>query len=71
LDKFKCRPSGIRATSCCPFHNDKHPSFSINLKTGSFRCFTCAQEGSSVLDFHMRLYGMGFKDAAQDIGAWT
>ena len=41
----------------CPFpdHDDKNPSFSINLKTGNFLCFGCGQKGDvyelfSVLD---------------------
>ena len=30
----------------CPFHDDKHPSFSVNIETGAWWCFACAEGGS-------------------------
>ena len=70
LDKLKLR--GMYANARCPFpgHEDKNPSFSFNLKTGSFRCFGCGQNGGDVLDFHMKRYGLGFKDAAKELGGF-
>lgn len=42
----KVRPSSSGyATACCPFHNDKNPSLSVSLATGSFRCFACDESG--------------------------
>ena len=31
-----------RMVSLCPFHDDRKPSFSVDLKTGKFVCFACA-----------------------------
>jgi len=31
---------------CCPFHDDKNPSLSVNIKAGMFNCFSCGEKGS-------------------------
>jgi DNA primase len=33
--------NGKEFMSCCPFHDDLTPSFSLNEKTGIFNCFVC------------------------------
>lgn len=38
---------GQREISChCPFHKDRHPSFSINAHTGLWVCFQCGDRGT-------------------------
>lgn len=54
----------------CPFHLDNKPSLRVRLDSGGFRCMACGAHGGDVLDFHMQLYGMGFVEAAKDLGAW-
>jgi len=44
----------------CPFHKDKHPSFSIRGDKG--HCFSCGFHGD-VIDFIMQKQGMDFKQA--------
>jgi hypothetical protein len=58
------------AAACCPFHEDKNPSLSVNLLHGGFKCHGCGASGGDVLAFHMRLTGMDFIDAAKALGAW-
>lgn len=43
----KITVSGDELKACCPFHDDKNPSFSINIKTGDFKCHSanCGREG--------------------------
>ena len=36
---------GTRYVACCPFHNEKTPSFTINLQTNTFICFGCKESG--------------------------
>jgi hypothetical protein len=31
----------------CPFHNEKHPSFGIKIKTGQYKCLSCGAEGNA------------------------
>lgn len=70
LTKFKEQRFKGKATACCPFHDDKHPSFTVNLTTGSYKCWSCGEKGSGIVDFHMALYCTDFKTAAQELGAW-
>ena len=58
------------ANARCPFHNDRHPSFSINLEEGSFKCHYggCNAKGGSIVSFHMKRYGLSFTDAAKELG---
>jgi len=44
----------------CPFHEDKHPSFSIRGEKG--HCFSCGFHGD-ILDFIMQKQGLDFKQA--------
>ncbi|MEF8730667.1 MAG: CHC2 zinc finger domain-containing protein [Candidatus Accumulibacter meliphilus] len=68
----RLRASGRRASACCPFHDDTHPSLTLNLATGAFRCHVpeCGAHGRGVLDFHMARYGVGFVAAAKALRAW-
>jgi len=54
--------SGGNAQALCPFHEDKNPSLSVNLKTGLFKCFACEAQGD-VFAFYMRRHGCDFKEA--------
>lgn len=54
----------------CPFHQDSKPSLRVRLDTGGFRCMVCGAHGGDVLAFHQLRYGMSFKQAAQQLGAW-
>jgi hypothetical protein len=52
LKKFK--PRGSQATGCCPFHEDRIPSFSVNLETGQWFCHGCQEKGNE-LTFLLKL----------------
>ena len=54
----------------CPFHDDSKPSLRVRLDTGGFKCMACGAHGGDVLSFHMQRYGLSFKQAAKDLGAW-
>ena len=55
---------------CCPFHADRTPSFTIYDGGERFQCFGCGASGD-VLDFVQRVHGVGFRDAAELLGAGT
>lgn len=69
----RLRPAGRHASARCPFHDDTHPSLTVNLATGAFRCHVpeCGAHGRGILDFHMARYGLGFVAAAKALGAWS
>ena len=58
------RRSGRNFTGLCPFHNEKTPSFSVNVERGFFHCFGCGA-GGSVFDFVMRMDALTFPEAMQ------
>ena len=33
---------------CCPFHNEKTPSFAVNADDGVFHCFGCKESGDVI-----------------------
>ncbi len=39
---------GANYTACCPFHNEKTPSFSVSASKGIFKCFGCGKSGTAV-----------------------
>ena len=39
---------GRRFWACCPFHNEKTPSFSINNDDGIYHCFGCKESGDVI-----------------------
>ena len=52
----------------CPFHGpDRHPSFSINMQTGGFRCFACGLRGRDIIEFLMQRDGLTFRDALEQL----
>ena len=52
--------------TCCPFHEDRHPSLKMN--EDYFFCFGCGASGD-VIDFTARLFGISLKDAAAKLAA--
>ena len=71
------KEQGLRLTgggewrnALCPFHNDSKPSLRVRLDSGGFKCMACDKSGGDILSFHMQRYGLSFKQAAKDLGAW-
>ena len=52
--------------SNCPFHDDSKRSFSVDLKTGKWHCFT-EDIGGNFVSFWSRMYGVDTKEAYRQI----
>lgn len=50
---------------CCPFHNEKTPSFSFNPETGRWSCFGACHAHGDVIDMHQRIYHLSNRDEAR------
>ncbi|MBR4774828.1 MAG: DNA primase [Bacteroidales bacterium] len=53
---------GISFVACCPFHNEKTPSFYVTPSKGIYKCFGCGKAGSAV-SFLMDYDHMSYPDA--------
>lgn len=51
---------------CCPFHNEKTPSFSVNEEKGFYHCFGCGAHGD-IVSFTMNIEHVEFKTALQEL----
>jgi DNA primase len=47
-DFVTLRRRGANYVACCPFHNEKTPSFYVSPAKGIFKCFGCGKSGSAV-----------------------
>ena len=47
-DFVTLRRRGANLVACCPFHNEKTPSFYVSPSKGIYKCFGCGKAGSAV-----------------------
>ncbi|CAM9170725.1 unnamed protein product [Ascophyllum nodosum] len=60
------KPAGRGMVGCCPFHDDRTPSFSVDDSRGSYHCFGCGARGD-VIQFVMQMEGLGFREAVREL----
>ncbi|MEG2611940.1 MAG: DNA primase, partial [Alistipes sp.] len=53
---------GVNYQACCPFHNEKTPSFVVSPSKGLFKCFGCGKGGNAVT-FIMEHEALSYPDA--------
>lgn len=58
------KQKGRRFWGCCPFHNEKTPSFSVDVDSQLYYCFGC-HKGGNVIHFVMEMERMEFMDAVK------
>ena len=44
----KLKKQGPQLVGLCPFHNEKSPSFSVNIPKQFFKCFGCGESGDGI-----------------------
>lgn len=60
------KKKGANYWGCCPFHNEKTPSFCVNPQKGIFKCFGCG-EGGDAISFLMKINNQSFSDVIKDL----
>src|SRR5580704_4061279 len=60
--------AGREFKACCPFHNEKTPSFYINDDKQFYHCFGCGAHGD-VIGFTMRHDHLSFPEAIETLAA--
>src|SRR3989344_3593083 len=62
------RKAGKDYKACCPFHEEKTPSFTVSADKQFYHCFGCGAHGSAI-GFLMDYEHMSFVGAAEELGA--
>ena len=60
--------AGREFKACCPFHQEKTPSFTVNDDKGFYHCFGCGAHGDAIR-FLTDARGMQFMDAVKELAA--
>lgn len=60
--------AGREYKACCPFHNEKTPSFTINDEKGFYHCFGCSAHGDAIR-WMTDQRGLSFMDAVKELAA--
>ena len=60
------KKAGANYVACCPFHNEKTPSFSVSPAKQFYHCFGCGAHGSAI-GFVMEHQGLSFPEAVEDL----
>jgi len=58
--------AGSEFQACCPFHDEKTPSFTVSPKKQFYHCFGCGAHGSAI-GFLMQYEGLEFLDAIEEM----
>ena len=64
--KIKLVRKGREYQACCPFHNEKTPSFTVNEAKGFYHCFGCGAHGD-IIKFEMEANGLTFIEAVEKL----
>ncbi|HLF31572.1 MAG TPA: DNA primase [Xanthomonadales bacterium] len=57
---------GREFQACCPFHDEKTPSFTVSPQKQFYHCFGCGAHGSAI-GFLMNYEGLEFIDAVEEL----
>ena len=66
--RVQLKRAGREYKACCPFHDEKSPSFTVSPDKQFYHCFGCGAHGT-VLGFVMEYDHLGFVEAVEDLAA--
>ena len=64
----RLQKAGREFKACCPFHNEKTPSFTVNDDKGFYHCFGCGAHGDAIR-WMTDQRGLSFIDAVRELAA--
>jgi DNA primase len=66
--RVQLKKAGREYKACCPFHDEKSPSFWVSVDKQFYHCFGCGAHGTA-LGFLMEYDHLGFVEAVEDLAA--
>ncbi|MGL4449163.1 MAG: DNA primase, partial [Shewanella sp.] len=66
--RVRLKKAGKNYQACCPFHNEKSPSFSVSQEKQFYHCFGCGAHGNAI-SFVMEYDGLEFPDAIEELAS--
>ncbi len=60
------KKAGANYSACCPFHNEKSPSFTVSPTKQFYHCFGCGAHGTAI-GFLMEYAGLSFVESIHDL----
>ena len=60
------KKAGANYVACCPFHNEKTPSFTVSPSKQFYHCFGCGAHGTAI-GFLMEYGGRSFPDTVEEL----
>ena len=60
------KKAGANFVACCPFHNEKSPSFTVSQAKQFYHCFGCGAHGTAI-GFVMEHAGFGYVEAIEEL----
>ncbi|EHP5030572.1 DNA primase [Vibrio cholerae] len=67
--RVKLKKKGKNYSACCPFHNEKTPSFSVSQEKQFYHCFGCGAHGN-IIDFVMEYDHLEFVEAIEELASF-
>lgn len=64
--RITLKKAGGNYKACCPFHDEKTPSFNVRPDKGFYHCFGCGAHGDAI-SFIREFDGLGFTDAVEEL----
>jgi len=63
------KKAGKNYQACCPFHNEKSPSFTVSQDKQFYHCFGCGEHGNAI-SFLMEFERLDFVDAIEELASY-
>ncbi len=67
--RVKLKKAGKNYQACCPFHNEKSPSFTVSQDIQFFHCFGCGAHGNAI-SFIMEFDRLEFVEAIEELARY-
>ena len=64
--KIQLKKAGANFIACCPFHQEKSPSFTVSPSKQFYHCFGCGEHGSAI-SFLIEYEGLSFIEAVNEL----